>query len=236
MDGDAMTVNRPDGKYTLFLNSTQPRIRHRFSVAHELAHILLTPILGRQTIHRRRFSKDQDPFGDQVEYLCNEMASTLLMPSGQVGPMLDSYEHSAICVPDIARHFDTSFEAASRRFIHIAKGRRALVVWNRKWNGALNYPKNTISNRLLGKCIVRFNEGNLSHDVRQIESRANQFASSKETIVLMKGTGRRVTRQIMQNTSVETFTRSYRSQSECWSFHRTRPIGNYFEGATNVRR
>ena len=218
MDGDAMTVHRPDDQYTLFLNSTRPRVRHRFSVAHELAHILLAPILGGQTIHRRRFSKDQDPFGDQVEYLCNEMASAILMPSGQVEQMLDSHRQSAQCVPEIARSFDTSFEAASRRFIHLAKGRRALVVWSRKWNGALNYPKNTISNRLLGQCTIRFDERTLSYDLRQIESRANQFTSSRETIVLMKGRGRRGMRQVMQNTSIETFTRSYRSQSECWSF------------------
>ena len=218
MDGDAMTVNRPDGRYTLFLNSTQPRIRHRFSVAHEIAHILLTPILGRQTVHRRRFSKDQDPFGDQVEYLCNEMASVILMPSGQVEPILDSHHQSARCVPEIARHFDTSFEAASRRFIQLVQGRQALVVWNRKWNGDLNYPRNTISNRLLGQCTIRLDEKNLSREVRRSEGRANQFTSSRETIVLMKGRGRRGMRQVMQNTSVETFTRSYRSQSECWSF------------------
>ena len=220
MDGDAISVKRPDGQYTIFLKSFQQRVRHRFSVAHELAHILLIPILGSKAVHRRRFSKSQDPFGDQVEYLCNEMAAAILMPSYYVEKILNSRGHSAQCVPEIAGSFDTSFEASSRRFINLAKGRRALIVWSRKWDGVLNYPKKTISNQLLGQCTIEFDERNLSHDVRQIEGQANQFTSSKETIVLAKGRGRRGMRRVIQNTSVETFTRMYQRESECWSFIR----------------
>ena len=128
MEGDAMTLRRPDGAYTLFLNSTQPRIRHRFSVAHELAHLILSPILGTRAVHRRRFSRGQDPFGDQVEYLCDDMAAAILMPASRLEPLLVSGRYSAQCVPKISETFDTSFEAASRRFVQLNRSPCGLVI------------------------------------------------------------------------------------------------------------
>ena len=146
MESDAMTVKRPDGGYTLFLNSSQPRLRHRFSVAHEVAHLLLTPILGDRSVHRRRFSKNQDPFGDQVEYLCNDMAAAILMPAGRAEQLMSSKEWSAQCVPEIAASFDTSFEAASRRFVELNKMPCGLVIWRNTSSHGIRYLRNTIWN------------------------------------------------------------------------------------------
>ena len=126
---DAMTIERPDQGFTLFLKSSQPKVRHRFSVAHELAHLLLTPVLGKRVVHRRRFAKHQDPFGDQVEYLCNDMAAAILMPASHVSPLMSDNGYTARCVPEIARAFDTSFEAASRRFIALNERCCGLIVW-----------------------------------------------------------------------------------------------------------
>ena len=86
MEGDALTIKRPDGRYTMFLNGSHYRARHRFSAAHEMAHILLSSMLSSLPIHRHRFSPDQDPDGKRVEALCDSMASSILMPRRRLIP------------------------------------------------------------------------------------------------------------------------------------------------------
>ena len=218
MDGDAITVRRPDGGYTLFLNSTQPRIRHRFSVAHELAHLILSPILGARTIHRRRFSKGQDPFGDQVEYLCNEMASAILMPSSRIESLLVSRGHSARCVPEITKSFDTSFEAASRRFVELNSLPCGLVIWLPSESGGITYLRNTIWNKALGFCTIRFDERHMSEALLSFGRNAINFVSSSESVTVIRGRGVRSTRRNANNVAVESFARSNRRISENWSF------------------
>ena len=218
MDSDAMTVKRPDGRFTLFLNSSQPRIRHRFSVAHELAHLLLTPILGERTVHRRRFSKNQDPFGDQIEYLCNDMASAILMPSSHVQEILNDNQQSARCVPRIARSLDTSFEAAARRFVRLSQGRCGLVVWTKSASGAIRYSRPTIWNKSLGYCTLQLDARQLSTALRGFDKHALRFISSKEEIILTRGRGVRSTTQMVHHVPVESFVRIDRGQFQCWSF------------------
>ena len=219
-DSDAMTVRRPDGGYTLFLNSAQPRIRHRFSVAHELAHLMLTPILGERIVHRRRFSKKQDPFGDQIEYLCNDMASAILMPSSHVQEMLDRNKQSARCVPGIAKTFDTSFEAASRRFLTLSKERCGLVVWNTTPEAVIRYSRRTIWNNRLGHCVIELAEQELSPALRSFHRRPAKFVSSEETILFTSRRRIGSNRQKLHNVTVESFPRINRGKSECWSFIR----------------
>ncbi len=224
MDGDAITIGRPDGGYTLFLNSTQPRIRHRFSVAHELAHLILSPILGARTIHRRRFSKGQDPFGDQVEYLCNEMASAILMPSSRIESLLVSRGYSARCVPEIAKSFDTSFEAASRRFVQLNSQPCGLVIWRPAGSGGVTYPRNTIWNKPLGFCTIRFDERQMSEALMSLGRDAIDFVSSSESVTVIRGRGVRSTRRNANNVAVESFSRRNRRRiSENWSFVRLSP-------------
>ena len=223
MDGDAMTVKRPDGGYTLFLNSTQPRIRHRFSVAHEIAHLILVPILGTRTIHRRRFSKGQDPFGDQVEYLCNDMASAILMPSSRMEPLLASRGHSARCVPEVAESFDTSFEAASRRFVQLNSLPCGLVIWRPTEFGGITYLRNTIWNKSLGFCTIRFDERHLSESLQYFGQNSTECVSSREAITVIRGRGSRSTRRNANNVAVESFARRTRASTEYWSFVRLGP-------------
>ena len=218
MDGDAMTVKRPDGGYTLFLNSTQPRIRHRFSVAHELSHLILEPIMGTRTIHRRRFSKGQDPFGDQVEYLCNDMASSILMPSSRVEPLLASRGHSAQCIPEIASLFDASFEAASRRYVHLSSLPCGLVIWRPAESGGITYLRNTIWNKSLGYCTIRFDERQLNEPPHNSGQDPTDCISTRETITVVRGRGARSTRRIVSNVDVESFARRTRASIEYWSF------------------
>ena len=150
IDADALLVERRDGQFTLFLNKEQPKVRHRFSVAHELAHLLLTPSIGHRAVHRRRFTHDQDPEGKRIEALCNAMASSILMPSQRVRELINPGKLTAACVPVIAKEFDVSFEAAGRRFVNVATEPWAIIFWQPDGNSRANILKPPVCNETLG--------------------------------------------------------------------------------------
>ncbi|MCH8327708.1 MAG: ImmA/IrrE family metallo-endopeptidase, partial [Candidatus Marinimicrobia bacterium] len=136
MDEDAMLVKRPDG-ISLLLNREHPKVRHRFSMAHELAHLLLEPVIGDRAIHRRRFVPHQDPDGQKIEEICNRMASAMLMPKNGIEQILQRRGYTAKCVPEIARSFQVSFEAAGRRYLSVVPKPSAMLFFRRNRNGGI---------------------------------------------------------------------------------------------------
>ena len=217
IEPDAMTIERPDQGFTLFLKSSRPRVRHRFSVAHELAHLLLTPVLGTRVVHRRRFAKKQDPFGDQVEFLCNDMAAAILMPASHVDPLMSDNGYSARCVPEIARTFDTSFEAASRRFVDLNKGCCGLIVWRRDGR-RIYYQRSTVWNQRLGYCYLTLDQRRLSDGFDKTNANFNGYLSTRESIIVTRGRNDRMTRRVVENVSVESFRRKHGQVYVYWSF------------------
>lgn len=128
MEGDALVVERTRGQYTMFLNSGHVKSRHRFSVAHEVAHLLISPIVGHRAVHRRRYT-DQDDEGRRIEFLCNDMASAILMPRNRVETLLHQTGPTATCLPSLVKDFGVSFEAAARRYVSVVSRPCALVKW-----------------------------------------------------------------------------------------------------------
>ena len=218
MAPDAMTVERPDHGFTLFLNSSQRRVRHRFSVAHELAHLILTPILGKRVVHRRRFSRNQDPFGAQIEYLCNDMASAILMPASEVKQILRDGGYSAKCVPQITESFGTSFEAAARRFVQLVNRPCGLVVWQSRSAEKVSYKRGTIWNQQLGYCELRFDQPPLTDVSVGFNASGTHPISSRESIIATTKRGRYDMRRAFRDISVESFRRRERNGDSFWSF------------------
>lgn len=111
---DARTVSATTGLRIQF-NPTQPRERVRFSIAHELAHVLF-PDVARRTRHRGGDSAVHDDW--QLEALCNLAAAEFVMPIGSL-PVRSN-------VPSIEdlmverRRFDVSAEAFLIRAVKIA--------------------------------------------------------------------------------------------------------------------
>ena len=128
MEGDALVVERTSGQFTMFLNREQVKSRHRFSTAHEVSHLLLSLLIGHREIHRRRFS-DQDDEGRRIEFLCDEMASAILMPRKRVEALLEETGQTAGCVRRLVEDFDVSFEAAARRYVNLVSLPCVLVKW-----------------------------------------------------------------------------------------------------------
>ena len=102
---DARTIERDDRPVIEF-NPSQPRERVRFSIAHEVAHLLFSDV-SEEARHRGGTGSSQDEW--QLEMLCNLAASEFVMPIGslQLEKELNSIEEMMVT----RRRYDVSAEA-----------------------------------------------------------------------------------------------------------------------------
>jgi hypothetical protein len=106
------------GRLRIDYNPDQPRTRQRYSIAHELAHALLSDV-GRQARFRAR-GKPRPGDDWQLELLCNRAAAELLMP---IGSMSEPIERD-IGIDDVLearRTYEVSVEAVVLRLVSLAR-------------------------------------------------------------------------------------------------------------------
>ena len=104
----------PSGERIIKLNAKSPRARKRFTLAHEIGHLLL----GKPGL---RSSCGPDP---ALERKCDAIASELLMPTDEATPFIRSLgKPSPEKLRAIASRFDVSLQAAAFR-VH-----RDLGLW-----------------------------------------------------------------------------------------------------------
>jgi Zn-dependent peptidase ImmA (M78 family) len=110
---DARIVAEPDGKFRIEYNPNKPNSRIRFSVAHELTHILF-PDCHNQTRHRLAHENLR---GDiwQLEMLCNFGAAEMLMPVGSFSDLNDQ-EVTIENFLKMRKEYEVSMEALLIRF------------------------------------------------------------------------------------------------------------------------
>ena len=113
------------------VNAAHPRVRQRFTVAHELGHLLLHP--GRDLIldHVRvNLRDDRSSMGtDREEREANAFAAELLMPNdlvkGEVQTILDrGGTADSRFVADLAQVFDVSEQAIEVRLVNLGLRRQ----------------------------------------------------------------------------------------------------------------
>ncbi len=150
---EALTIPRPDTRFTVFLKRDNPRLRHRFSLAHEVAHLLSIPLLGNRTTHRRSFDP-LDPEGKRVEHLCDRMAASLLMPRERVLELISENNWSAKYIPTMTSNFDVSFEAAARRYLNLVPLPSAMLVWKPGQERRIEKLQKPSFNEALGPCWI----------------------------------------------------------------------------------
>lgn len=76
-----LTTDAVDGKLQIFVNQNEPHVRQRFTLAHELKHVL--DFYANDTIYRRLGSGNAMRHHDQIEAVCNHFAAHLLMPTAR---------------------------------------------------------------------------------------------------------------------------------------------------------
>jgi Zn-dependent peptidase ImmA (M78 family)/O-acetyl-ADP-ribose deacetylase (regulator of RNase III) len=115
---DARTIPSEAGKFHVRIeyNPDRPQARRRFSLAHELAHLLFQDVAETT---RNRAKVDRALTDDwQLELLCNLGASEIVMPVGSLQEELES-EPSIHSVVALQQKLDVSFEALLLRLVRL---------------------------------------------------------------------------------------------------------------------
>ena len=163
---DAMLV-MADGDHTIVVDEKSTETRRRYSIAHELAHLVVLRSMGLSTsgMSVPRYRQRQDGHSDpEEERLCDQIAAEILMPAdsfienaGKFGPSLNSLRN-------LANIYFTSITSTAIRFTELLAGPGLLVRWKRSRSGSLT-PSWQIRNELDGPHvdgISRF--GKRSHE------------------------------------------------------------------------
>ncbi len=82
----AVTKNHNGDKYSIFVSENDPITRQRFSIAHELAHMILhkDTLINEGIMHRNKYDKSK------AEEEANKLAEEILMPKNLVQNFLSS--------------------------------------------------------------------------------------------------------------------------------------------------
>jgi Zn-dependent peptidase ImmA (M78 family) len=127
-----MTTNAVDGKVRMFINEGEPDVRKRFSLLHELKHVL--DFDDADLLHRRLGSGDAKRREQQIEWVCNEFAAYALMPTALVKQVWYKTQDVDLA----AGMFNVSPEAMSTRLERLGlRDRRPRVLKSYFRRGAL---------------------------------------------------------------------------------------------------
>ncbi len=129
---DAMLVPLPGG-YSVVINENAPYGRQRFSLAHELGHIMLlateTSTLTSPTPTRYRSSNSAVNDTKAEEHLCDAIAAELLMPEKMFTDEIRKFGASLMHLSRLANVFDTSLTATAIRYRDLLPEPCHLIQW-----------------------------------------------------------------------------------------------------------
>lgn len=119
---DAWSFRDPSGKYRICVNCAQNARRRRFSVCHEVAHV----VLGIEADHSApSWSYARRPPG---EIACDDFAAELLLPYQLFKPRVDSADMGLAAIGELADEFDASLQSTGSRFATFSRELCAFVV------------------------------------------------------------------------------------------------------------
>lgn len=133
------TLTRPNGKHVITVNSVETEERQRFTVCHEIAHIILDLPSKHDEVPSWSYAKR-----DVNEVMCDVFAAELLMPFVQWKAKVPKGDPSAAVIDSLATEFRTSFPAAASRYANLADIPCAYVTMER---GAVRYAARSTSLR-----------------------------------------------------------------------------------------
>ncbi|HWP60448.1 MAG TPA: ImmA/IrrE family metallo-endopeptidase [Candidatus Acidoferrales bacterium] len=115
---DGQLVELPGGSYEVILSRSAPVTRQRFTLAHEIAHLLLFP-------HNAGCNQARES-----EELCNVAASELLIPARFLTQVLAADSSGALqSLLKVTRLFRCSLEAAGWKILNSGLISGALLIW-----------------------------------------------------------------------------------------------------------
>lgn len=98
------------GGFDIFVNANHPEVRRRFTIAHEIAHVILHPHLIGDGITDDALLRSG--LSNSVEAQANRLAADILMPRDKLNECIQGGMTS---VPILARHFQVSEQSMAIR-------------------------------------------------------------------------------------------------------------------------
>jgi Zn-dependent peptidase ImmA (M78 family) len=161
LNESAFTVTKADGSHVITVNSLEPEERRRFSVCHEIGHIILKLPSNHQEAPSWAFAK-RDP----NEVMCDTFAAELLMPHKLWRSCAPDGEPSEQVIANLASKFCVSFPAAASRYATLANIPCAFVTMER---GRVRYASRSTPLRRTGATIRSASpipSGSVAHRMR----------------------------------------------------------------------
>jgi hypothetical protein len=119
---DAWSVQLPNGKYRICVNCAHNSRRQRFSICHEVAHVVLE-IAADHTSPSWNYARR--PPG---EVACDVFAAELLLPHRLFKPRVDAADMGLAAIGALADEFDASLISTGSRFATFSKDLCAFVL------------------------------------------------------------------------------------------------------------
>lgn len=139
-DGESgTTLTRPDGKHVITVNTREPLERQRFTICHEIAHIVLDLPSSHEGVPSWSYAKRHPN-----EVACDWFAAELLMPYKEWLAALPKGEPSLAVIEYMAGEFTCSYPAAASRYATLAPRPCAFVTME---HGIVRYAARSTSLR-----------------------------------------------------------------------------------------
>lgn len=104
--------------------------RQRFTIAHEVGHLLLWDVMRRVT----KLPERGPGRNSEVEILCNKIAAEILAPRKEVQNLWsrskDTYNPHIACILELVQYFDISLQVAAIRFREISAPNTGVALMN----------------------------------------------------------------------------------------------------------
>lgn len=155
------TLTKPSGKHIITVNSLETEERQRFTICHEIAHIVLGLESSHEEVPSWSYAKRHPN-----EVACDAFAAELLMPYQSWLAATPKEEPSFELIQHMADLFGASFPAAASRFATLSDAPCAFVTMER---GAVRYAARSTSLRQAGAWIPprsTIPAGSVAHQIR----------------------------------------------------------------------
>lgn len=155
------TITKPNGKHVVTVNSLETEERQRFTICHEIAHIVLCLESSHEEVPSWSYAKRHPN-----EIACDIFASELLMPYRLWLSAIPKDAPSFELIQHMADLFGTSFPAAASRFANLKDTPCAFITME---HGAVRYASRSTSLRQAGAWISPRSiipTGSVAHRVR----------------------------------------------------------------------
>ena len=115
-------LTKSAGGLAIAVNSDRTLVRQRFTIAHELGHVILSRYEGKPIEQKCRALH----YSDEEELLVDMIAAEILMPSEEISTLVPSLPKGWKAIEYLVWNYRVSYTAAIRRLLNID---RVLGVW-----------------------------------------------------------------------------------------------------------